>query len=107
MEATQFETVVQYQKAIRTLLSVPSDLPSMDLIVAELAAREPSLFNNIVNYLKEEPYRSAAEKAEKVMGGVAKIEDIKRVREVTGWGLKEAKDFVESRFWPTYNQPQE
>jgi ribosomal protein L7/L12 len=107
MEAMQLETAAQYQKAIRTLLSVPSALPPLDLIAAELAARDPTLFNRIVDFLLEEPARASAEKAEHVMGGHNKINDIKGVRKVTGWGLKEAKEFVESRFWPTYNQRQE
>jgi ribosomal protein L7/L12 len=107
IEATQFETTVQYQKAIRTLLNVPSTLPPLDLIAAELAARDPSLFNRIVEYLHEEPARDLMEQAEDVMGGYNKVNDIKGVRKVTGWGLAEAKEFVESRIWPTYNNPSE
>jgi hypothetical protein len=45
---------VEYQKAIRTLMSTPSILPDMDKIVGELAARNPVLFNMIVEYLNRE-----------------------------------------------------
>lgn len=36
-----------------------------------------------------------------LMNSAKKIEAIKRVREVTGLGLAEAKNFVEQRDWPT------
>jgi len=45
--------VSDYQKAIRVILGKDStDFPVCDVIVAELAARNPRLFLDIVNSLK-------------------------------------------------------
>jgi ribosomal protein L7/L12 len=97
----EFKMLAEYQKAIRTLLSVPSTLPSMDLIVAELAARDPAMFNIIVEFLNEQRSRTPSAGAERAMVGISKLDDIKRVKNYTGWGPKEAEEPVESR-WPDF-----
>jgi len=92
-----------YQKAIRTLMGRDENRPPYpEDIVAELAARDPRLFISIVDSLRGP---TLEEKARNVMNGFigGKVDDIKAVRSVTGWSLKEAKEFVEDQPWASYN----
>jgi hypothetical protein len=67
-ELTEIGLAVEYQKAVRTLMSTPSVLPSMNAIVGELAARDPFLFNIIIEHLiHEEP--ALTEKAAEALAG--------------------------------------
>jgi len=98
--STEMENTVLYQQAIRALMGRgDSLLPNLEDIVTELAARDPRLFVSIVDGLRGP---TPEEKAREAMKGHNKVDDIKAVRAVTGWGLKESKEFVERQFWTSY-----
>jgi len=98
--STEMETRTLYQQAIRALMGRGEHLlPSPDDIVAELAALDPRLFVSIVDRLRD---HGPEDKAREAMKGHNKVADVKAVREVTGWSLKESMEFVESQFWTMY-----
>jgi len=98
--STEMETKMVYQQAIRALMGRGEHrLPDLEYIVTELAALNPSLFVSIVDRLRDP---TPEEKAREVMKGHSKVEDVKAVRAVTGWALKESKEFVENQFWTNY-----
>jgi ribosomal protein L7/L12 len=62
-------------------------------VLLHLASDYPE---EVVKAIRASNMGSLTYRAEKSVLGYSKIDDIKMVRSATGWGLKEAKEFVES-----------